>query len=74
MLTRRERLMLTLRGQPVDRPAVNFYEIGGFKVDPDDPDPDRPDPERSSPIVYFIVCASVVIALVFGLPLFTIKV
>jgi hypothetical protein len=39
MLTRRERLMLTLRGQPVDRPAVNFYEIGGFKVDPDDPDP-----------------------------------
>ncbi len=31
--------MLTLRGQPVYRPAVNFYEIGGFKVDPDDPDP-----------------------------------
>jgi len=39
MLTRRERLMRTLRGEPVDRPAVNFYEIGGFKVDPDDPDP-----------------------------------
>ncbi len=39
MLSRRERLMATLRGQGVDRPAVNFYEIGGFKVDPDDPDP-----------------------------------
>jgi hypothetical protein len=31
--------MATLRGQSVDRPAVCFYEIGGFKVDPDDPDP-----------------------------------
>jgi hypothetical protein len=31
--------MATLRGQPVDRPAVNFYEIGGFAVDPSDPDP-----------------------------------
>ena len=30
--------MATLRGEPVDRPAVNFYEIGGFDVDPDDPD------------------------------------
>ncbi|MBN1803691.1 MAG: hypothetical protein JW837_00430 [Sedimentisphaerales bacterium] len=30
--------MATLRGEPVDRPAVNFYEIGGFKVDPSDPD------------------------------------
>jgi len=30
--------MATLRGEPVDRPAVNFYEIGGFIVDPDDPD------------------------------------
>jgi len=29
--------MATLRGEPVDRPAVNFYEIGGFSVDPDDP-------------------------------------
>lgn len=38
------------------------------------PDPDRPDPEGSSPIVYSIVCASVTIALVFGLPLFTMKV
>jgi hypothetical protein len=39
MLSRRERLMATLRGQPVDRPAVNFYEIGGLQIDPDDPDP-----------------------------------
>ncbi len=39
MLSRRERLMATLRGEPVDQPAVCFYEIGGFKVDPEDPDP-----------------------------------
>jgi hypothetical protein len=39
MLTRRERLMATLRGDPVDRPAVSFYEIGGVAMDPDDPDP-----------------------------------
>jgi len=38
MMTRRQRLMATLRGEPVDRPAVNFYEIGGFDVNPDDPD------------------------------------
>ena len=38
-MTRRERLMATVRGEPVDRPAVSFYEIGGFKVDPSDPDP-----------------------------------
>jgi hypothetical protein len=38
MMTRRERLMATLRGEPVNRPAVNFYEIGGFDVDPSDPD------------------------------------
>jgi uroporphyrinogen-III decarboxylase len=31
--------MSTLRGEPVDRPAVNFYEIGGWVLDPDDPDP-----------------------------------
>jgi len=37
-MTKRERLMATLRGEPVDRPAVNFYEIGGFDVDPSDPD------------------------------------
>jgi hypothetical protein len=30
--------MAILRGQPVDRPAVCFYELGGFKVNPDDPD------------------------------------
>jgi hypothetical protein len=38
MMTSRERLMATLGGAPVDRPAVNFYEIGGFDVDPSDPD------------------------------------
>jgi hypothetical protein len=31
--------MATLRGEPVDRPAVSFYEIGGFNIDPLDPDP-----------------------------------
>ena len=39
MMTRRERLMATLRGEPVDRPAVSFYEIGGWKFDINDPDP-----------------------------------
>ncbi|HEY3267012.1 MAG TPA: uroporphyrinogen decarboxylase family protein [Armatimonadota bacterium] len=38
-MTRRERLMATLRGEAVDRPAVSFYEVGGFTVDPSDPDP-----------------------------------
>lgn len=38
-MTRRERLMATLRGKPVDRTAVSFYEIGGWRPDPDDPDP-----------------------------------
>lgn len=38
MMTRRERLMATLQGKPVDRPAVNFYEVGGFEVDPADSD------------------------------------
>jgi len=37
-MTRRERLTATLKGAPVDRPAVNFYEIGGFLVNPADPD------------------------------------
>jgi len=37
-MTRRERLMATLRGEPVDRPAVNFYEISTLNPDPDDPD------------------------------------
>ncbi len=39
MMSKRERLMATLQGLPVDRPAVNFYEIGGFAIDPNDPDP-----------------------------------
>ncbi len=38
-MTRKERLMATLAGRAVDRPAVNFYEIGGFVVNPADPDP-----------------------------------
>lgn len=38
MMTRRERLMATLRGEAADRPAVNFYEIGGFDVNPSDDD------------------------------------
>jgi hypothetical protein len=38
-MTRRERLMATLRGETVDRPPVSFYEIGGFRMDPGDPDP-----------------------------------
>jgi uroporphyrinogen-III decarboxylase len=37
-MTRRERLIATIRGEPVDRPAVNFHEIGGFIVNQDDPD------------------------------------
>lgn len=37
--TRRERLLATLRGEAVDRPAVCFYEIGGLRMDPSDPDP-----------------------------------
>lgn len=31
-MTRRERLMATLEGRPVDRPAVSFYEIGGWEM------------------------------------------
>jgi len=38
-MTRRERLMATLRGDPVDRPAVSFYEINGLTEKPDAPDP-----------------------------------
>lgn len=38
-MTRRERLTATLRGEAVDRPAVNFYEIGGWTFDLHDPDP-----------------------------------
>ncbi len=38
-MNRRERLMTTLRGQPVDRPAVSFYEINGLDEKPDATDP-----------------------------------
>jgi uroporphyrinogen-III decarboxylase len=38
-MTRRERLMATLRGQAVDRPAVCFYELNGLDENPSDPDP-----------------------------------
>ena len=40
MMTRRERLTATLAGQPVDRPPVSFYEIGGWDIlaNCDDPD------------------------------------
>ena len=31
--------MATLRGEPVDRPPVSFYEIGGFQIDRFDSDP-----------------------------------
>jgi len=38
-MTRRERLMKTLNGQPVDRPPVSFYEINGQDENSADPDP-----------------------------------
>lgn len=38
-MTRQQRLMASIRGEPVDRPPVSFYEIGGWRVDPDDPNP-----------------------------------
>ncbi|MFC1497076.1 uroporphyrinogen decarboxylase family protein [Verrucomicrobiota bacterium] len=38
-MTRRERLMATLRGESVDRPPVNFYELNGLDEDPVDTDP-----------------------------------
>lgn len=37
-MTRRERLMATIHGKPVDRPAVCFYELNGTDQNPDDPD------------------------------------
>lgn len=37
-MERRERLMNTLRGEPVDRPPVCFYEINGYDERPDDLD------------------------------------
>lgn len=38
-MTRKERLMATLKGQPVDRPAVSFYELDGYNQDETNPDP-----------------------------------
>lgn len=38
-MLRRERLMATLRGEPVDRPAVCFYELNGLDQNFADPDP-----------------------------------
>ncbi len=38
-MNRRNRLMASLRGEAVDRPPVNFYELDGVRQNPDDPDP-----------------------------------
>jgi len=38
-MTRKERLMATLRGEKVDRPPVCFYELDGLTQDPNNPDP-----------------------------------
>jgi hypothetical protein len=38
-MNQRERLMATLAGKPVDRPAVCFYEINGLDEKPDSTDP-----------------------------------
>lgn len=38
-MNRRERLMTTLQGRAVDRPAVCFYEINGLDENASDPDP-----------------------------------
>ena len=38
-MTRRERLMATLAGLPVDRPAVSFYELNALDQDPGDSAP-----------------------------------
>jgi hypothetical protein len=38
-LNRRERLMATLRGEPVDRPPVSFYELNGLDEKTGDSDP-----------------------------------
>ena len=37
-MNRRERLLRTMRGEPVDRPPVCFYEINGYDEHPDDQD------------------------------------
>ena len=34
-MTRKERLEATFKGKPVDRPAVSFYEIGGWEMEQD---------------------------------------
>jgi len=38
-MDRRQRLTCTLRGEPVDRPAVSFYELNGLDEDHADADP-----------------------------------
>ncbi|HPO16906.1 MAG TPA: uroporphyrinogen decarboxylase family protein [Candidatus Hydrogenedentes bacterium] len=38
-MTRRERLMATLRGECVDRPAMNFYELDGLTQNETNSDP-----------------------------------
>ena len=38
-MTPRERLMATLQGKTVDRPAVSFYELNGLDENRNDPDP-----------------------------------
>ncbi len=38
-MTSKERLQRTLRGEPVDRPPVSFYELDGWNQDPGNPDP-----------------------------------
>ncbi len=38
-MTRRQRLMATLEGKAVDRPAVSFYEIEGYSQRSDNPSP-----------------------------------
>jgi hypothetical protein len=39
MMTRRDRLLATLRGEAVDRPPVSFYELNGIDEDLQNPDP-----------------------------------
>ncbi|MCX6985041.1 MAG: hypothetical protein NT118_09885, partial [Lentisphaerae bacterium] len=38
-MTRRERLMASIRGQVVDRPPVCFYEINGYSQNPSNDNP-----------------------------------
>jgi len=38
-MTKKERLLASLRGEPVDRPAVSFHEVNGYRQNLDDPDP-----------------------------------